>query len=572
MHQPNIPKPESSGEAKDPGDSGDHAVKVLVADDDPGTRLLLRKKLEAAGYETVLAKNGREAINRLSDGISAAVVDLKMPDIDGMGCLRHIRKEFPDLSPIMLTASENIANAVEAMRQGALDYVTKPFNAKQLIALVDKAVDAFEQSRRLRETEEKLEHERKYQLFVASQIQQSLLLGHPPKDFAGLDIAHITMPSQQIDGDFLDFNRQSDRVLDLVVADVMGKGIMAAFMGAALKSTFLHVFNDAVMSGPSRNLPEPAHLVAAANNHMISQMERFETFVTLCYGRFDLDRNRFIFVDCGHVRTIHYRRAEQCVSLLRGANMPLGFPEKKGFMQFHAGFEPGDLFLFYSDGITEAKNPDGEFFDESRLVRYVEENADHTPEELAEGIRRQVVAFTGTDVFRDDFTCVAVRITGETRPKSEIYSDTLSIVSELQNIREVRDFVTRFIDGLAGAVDEDQMASIEVAAVEVVTNIIKHAYGLRSGMHIEITARAFDDYLEFDFQDQGTDFDPADVPMPVFDGSRENGLGCFIIEQTMDEVNYYRDETHGKNCTRLKFMLPVDAESAAGVGDPAGDE
>lgn len=569
MNQPNMPKPEPANQAPDPDDP---AVKVLVADDDPGTRLLLQKKLEAAGYDVVLAKNGREAINRLSGGISAAVVDLKMPDIDGMGCLRHIRREFPDLSPIMLTASENIANAVEAMRQGALDYVTKPFNAKQLIALVDKAVDAFVQSRRLRETEEKLEHERKYQLFVASQIQQSLLLGHPPKDFAGLDIAHITTPSQQIDGDFLDFNRQSERVLDLVVADVMGKGIMAAFMGAALKSTFLHVFNDAVMAGPSGHLPEPAHLVAAANNHMIAQMERFETFVTLCYGRFDLERNRFIFVDCGHVRTIHYRSAEQCVSLLRGANMPLGFPEKKGFMQYHAGFEPGDLFLFYSDGITEAKNPEGEFFDESRLIRYVEENAHKTPDELAEGIRRQVVAFTGTDVFGDDFTCVAVRITGDTRPKSEIRADTLSIASELKNIREVRAFVTRFTDGLAGAMDEDQMASIELAAVEVVTNIIKHAYGHRPGMHIEITARAFDDYLEFDFRDQGTDFDPADVPVPVFDGSKENGFGCFIIEQTMDEVNYYRDETHGSNCTRLKFILPVDAGSDAGNGDRAGGE
>jgi phosphoserine phosphatase RsbU/P len=139
----------------------------------------------------------------------------------------------------------------------------------------------------------------------------------------------------------------------------MGKGIMAAFIGAALKSAFLKVLNDAAMSSQVKIVPEPAHIVNAVQNHMISQMERFETFVTLCYGRFDLEKNAFVFVDCGHVRTIHYRHAEKSVNLLRGANMPLGFPESRGFMQFQADFSPGDLFVFYSDGVTEAKNPMG---------------------------------------------------------------------------------------------------------------------------------------------------------------------------------------------------------------------
>ncbi len=530
-------------------------VRVLIADDDPGTRLLLRKKLEQAGFIVISAKNGREAINRLSDDISAAVVDLKMPDIDGMGCLRHIRKQFPDLSPIMLTASDNVANAVEAMKQGALDYVTKPFNAKQLIALVEKAANTFAQSRKLRETEQKLLHERGYQLFVASQIQQSLLLGHPPENFNGLDIAHITIPSQQIDGDFIDFIRQNPRILDIVVADVMGKGIMAAFIGAALKSAFLKVLNEAATNGPAALLPEPGFIVNAVHDHMISQMERFETFVTLCYGRFDLGKNRFVFVDCGHVRTIHYRYAEKTVNLLRGANMPLGFPESRGFMQFQVDFAPGDFFLFYSDGVTEAKNMEGELFDESRLVAYIQAHAHLPPKALADGIREKLTDFTGTDVFRDDVTCVAVRITeaaGHHFPKQ---CDTLEIDSDLQKISDVRAFVARFCTLLPKPPEEELLAGIEIAAVEVVANIIKHAYQLKTGQTIEIMARAYDALLEIEFRDQGNPFDPADVPVPVLDGSRENGRGCYIISQTVDEIIYYRDETHGKNCTRLQFIL-----------------
>ena len=532
-------------------------IRVLIADDDAGTRLLLRTKLSQSGFDVVSAKNGREAINRLSDNISAAVIDLKMPDVDGMECLRHIRKHFPDLSPIMLTASENIANAVEAMKQGALDYVTKPFNSRQLIALVEKAVNSFTQSKRLRETEQKLEHERQYQLFVASQIQQSLLLGQPPDDIEGLDIAHVAIPSQQIDGDFIDFFHQSPRVLDLVVADVMGKGIMASFMGAALKTTFLQVLNHAAISSPSKTPPEPAHLVAAVHNRMITQMERFETFVTLCYGRFDLDKNNFTFVDCGHVRTIHYRQTQKSVNLLRGANMPLGFPETRDFVQFQTDFHPGDLFLFYSDGVTEAKNPDGELFDECRLVHFIETHGHDSAEQLTAGIMRKVTEFTTTDIFQDDFTCVAVRITGDTTQTPALRSGKLEINSDLQEIKGVRAFVVEFCSSAPGMGDEDRIAGIEVAAVEVISNIIKHACHHRTGMPITIIARAFAGHLEFEFQDCGENFDPADVPVPVFDGSRDNGLGCFIIGQTVDEVSYFRDKTHGKNCTRLKFMTPL---------------
>jgi phosphoserine phosphatase RsbU/P len=166
---------------------------VLIADDDAGTRLLLRKKLEQAGYTVISAKNGREAINRLSDTILRRSGGSENARYRRHGCLRHIRKQFPDISPIMLTASENIANAVEAMKQGALDYVTKPFNANQLIALVEKAVNSFAQSKRLGKPSRNW-HEKQHQLFVASQIQQSLLLGQPPENLKGWTLPHSPYP------------------------------------------------------------------------------------------------------------------------------------------------------------------------------------------------------------------------------------------------------------------------------------------------------------------------------------------------------------------------------------------
>ncbi|MCF8110236.1 MAG: SpoIIE family protein phosphatase [Desulfobacteraceae bacterium] len=536
---------------------------VLVADDDAGTRLLLRRKLEKSGYRVICAKSGKEAINRLSDKVASAVLDLKMPDGDGLYCLRYIRSHFPDMAPLMLTASENIANAVEAMKQGALDYVTKPFNPGQVAALVDKSVEAYKQSKRLKAAEKKLEQARRHQLFVASQIQRTLLLGKPPRGLSELDIAHLTIASSKIDGDFYDFIHLRPRTLDVVVADIMGKGIMAAFMASALKSAFLRIINQYLSRTGPGQMPEPEQIVSSVHDAMIEQMRELETFVTFCYGRFDLERYQFIFVDCGHVRTIHYKRAENRVELLRGANMPLGFPETAPFQQFTVPFAPGDLFFFYSDGVTEAADKEGRLYSEEKLVAFIEENAQNiTADAIVRAVLADVTEFTGTDVFTDDFTCVGAKICHPADSAKPVDTQNLKIESLLENLKKVRSFVRNFCElHAAGRLDEPRLSQVEVAATEVVANIIKHGLGQEPGHFIDISAEAFADRIEVEFRDQGQPFDPQDIPPPVLDGTRENGMGCYLISQFVDDISYMRDDKTGSNCARIKIMLFADKES-----------
>ena len=82
-----------------------HRGKILIADDDPIVRAILQKLLEKSGFEVIAAQNGKEAIDLLSDEIQAVIPDLEMPVMGGIECLRYIRKNIHDLSPIMLTAS-----------------------------------------------------------------------------------------------------------------------------------------------------------------------------------------------------------------------------------------------------------------------------------------------------------------------------------------------------------------------------------------------------------------------------------------------------------------------------------
>ncbi len=129
--------------------------KVLVADDEETIRRLLQYNLAKSGFEPILASNGREAIDRASDDLACALVDLKMPELDGLGVLAHFQKNRPDVPVIMVSAVGQLRDAVAAMKLGAFEYVTKPFDLDELLALVASASrmgNALRENRQLRET------------------------------------------------------------------------------------------------------------------------------------------------------------------------------------------------------------------------------------------------------------------------------------------------------------------------------------------------------------------------------------------------------------------------------------
>ncbi|MFO7838916.1 MAG: SpoIIE family protein phosphatase [Desulfosalsimonadaceae bacterium] len=540
--------------AADPQNQGAmdyEARKVLIADDDPTTRKLLERILEKNGFSPIGVGDGNTVIEQLSGEICAVVLDISMPGMNGLECLDYIKRNYPDLSPIMLTASDAVSDAVYAMKQGAFDYIVKPFHTQQISSLVEHAARSFEQTLRLREAEESLRQARQNEISVASRIQQSLLIGRPPEDFPGLRIAHMTIPSQEIDGDFYDFIRLDPDTMDLVVADVMGKGIRAAFLGAALKSYFLRVVSETRLSTPGVSVIEPEEIVDAVYSHMITRLVELESFVTLFYARFYPKKKLFTYVDCGHVRPAQFHHSTGEVSLLKGANMPLGFPEQNPFSQFCVSFAANDVFLFYSDGLTETRSPEGEQFGEDRLVACVKRHAGDSAETLIQALKSEVVDFSGQTSFADDFTCVAVKVDDQTVPSELLGHQELHADSSLTELYRIRRFVRAFSKKyMRRASDDERISGIELAAAELATNIIQHGYGGQSGSSIRIEAVACRGEISFAFYDRGGPFDPNFRKAPVLDGSREGGMGMYIIEQSVDEFTYSRNPD-GENCNRL---------------------
>jgi two-component system response regulator HydG len=120
-------------------------ARLLVADDDPGLRESLQRTLAREGYEVVLASDGRAALERLQGGgIDLIVTDLKMPGLTGLELLRAAKAIAPDIDVILLTAFGTVEEAVKAMKDGAYDFLTKPFRREQLIKLIDKALERRE--------------------------------------------------------------------------------------------------------------------------------------------------------------------------------------------------------------------------------------------------------------------------------------------------------------------------------------------------------------------------------------------------------------------------------------------
>jgi two-component system, NtrC family, response regulator GlrR len=117
-------------------------AKILVVDDDPGLRTLMKVRLEAAGYRVTLTEGGVEALARAGEEVyELAIVDLKMEGMDGITLLEKLLGIHPALPVIILTAHGTIASAVEATKKGAYDYLTKPFDPKDLLHRLEKALE-----------------------------------------------------------------------------------------------------------------------------------------------------------------------------------------------------------------------------------------------------------------------------------------------------------------------------------------------------------------------------------------------------------------------------------------------
>jgi two-component system, NtrC family, response regulator HydG len=150
---------------------------LLVADDDPGLRESLERTLSREGYRVILASDGRAGLERVqAGGVDLILTDLKMPGLTGLELLRAAKALAPDVDVILLTAFGTVEEAVRAMKDGAYDFLTKPFRREQLLKLIDKALERRSLIRENRALQQQLDDLRaKGQLLGGSPVFRRML-------------------------------------------------------------------------------------------------------------------------------------------------------------------------------------------------------------------------------------------------------------------------------------------------------------------------------------------------------------------------------------------------------------
>jgi len=123
---------------------GGEQIRILVVDDEESIRNLLKRFLEEEGYSVVTAADGEEALDEMSrQGAEIALVDIRMPGMSGIELLGKLTTDWPDVCVIMATAILDTKTAVEAMKMGAYDYITKPFAPDEVVQKVHKAIEKW---------------------------------------------------------------------------------------------------------------------------------------------------------------------------------------------------------------------------------------------------------------------------------------------------------------------------------------------------------------------------------------------------------------------------------------------
>ncbi len=245
------------------------------------------------------------------------------------------------------------------------------------------------------------------ELRIARDIQMSLLPQGPLR-MPGLQMTAHCSPAREVGGDYYDFFAIDDRRVGILIADVSGKGTSAALYMAELKGLMLSL---------TQIHTSPRELMVAANRIIADNLDA-RSFITMTYAVLDMSARTMTYARAGHTPLIHLtgRGLGRRARILIPDGMVLGLKFDRG-EKFAACLEEvtlpltsGDLFVLFTDGISEAMNADEDLFGENRLSTLIEDHAELPFDELRERILREVRDFTGELGPHDDMTLILLKV------------------------------------------------------------------------------------------------------------------------------------------------------------------
>ncbi len=400
-------------------------IAILFVDDEVSTLHALERYLLNEPYCLQFAQSGKQALEIMEKlNIHVLVTDMKMPEMNGLELLKIVKSKFPGTIRLVLSGFSSLSSIIPAINSGEIyRYITKPIEPEIFKRTLRDAIDFFLMKQDKKELLKSLK-KRNQELTLAikekedtqkdlddaqSRIEKILLQGRSHEQNEYTDLAVLSRSAKTVAGDFHDVINVAPHRLDILLGDVMGKGILAALVGAGTKQCFLKVLGERC-DGTSTTPPSPALLTQRVQQMLTPGLFELESFVTTMYARINFDSGVLVFSDCGHPPIILYNSNRKKCSVHKGVNTPLGVKKTEQIKESTIHFQKGDLIFLMSDGIIETNSIENEMFGIDRFCKFIEANYHHTPKHFLTLLEKELASFSGLSMLQDDMTCVCVKI------------------------------------------------------------------------------------------------------------------------------------------------------------------
>jgi phosphoserine phosphatase RsbU/P len=323
-----------------------------------------------------------------------SIADLELRSVICVPLVRiHAGKS--DATSVLMTGNETVGVLYMDSRVLAADLAGG--NRELLQTLAIEASTVLENARLLQE--EQTKHQMEEELRLARTIQQSLLPGSLPGE-GWLRASGSSLASHEVGGDYYDVTRVSAHCWSAVVADVSGKGVGSALLASLLQGAFITVTEN----------PEAMGRRMERLNRFLLDRTGGEKYATVFYSLLH-DDGRMYYVNAAQCPPMVVRANGERLEL-EASGMPVGLVETAEFAVVEQRLAAGDKIVIYSDGVTEAQNPEKRFFGKGRLREVVEAHAGESCRAIHDAIQEAVVAFTESAAQSDDVTLVVLEFCG----------------------------------------------------------------------------------------------------------------------------------------------------------------
>ena len=411
------------------------AETILIVDDDIDILELLKMNLEPEGYNVRTATDGERAVQSACENPPDLILlDVMMPQKSGFEVIEELKniEDTKNVPVILVTARGQTEDKVLGLDTGADDYITKPFDLREVTARVEAVLGRTRPIKYInplmRAMGDKFSEEGLQQLAghlqAAAAIQNKLLPEQAPR-FDGFDIATLLQSSTSVSGDFYDFIPLNKTQIGLVLGDVKGNGIPAALLMVMIRTALRLLCHEE---------DTPASILKRVNNLVVRDTEA-DLFATMVYGILDVANSTFTYSNGGHCYPFHWKNTGE-MAVLKTGGMLIGAFEEATFSSDICSLSPGDTLVFYTDGITETEAGNvvpqdsidlrqsvfGEnqktstsavegdmFYGADRLATCISKNAGLSASALCDVVVNDLTLFSGSENPHDDRALIIIR-------------------------------------------------------------------------------------------------------------------------------------------------------------------